>query len=147
MARARVGTGRLMAMAGVMLGTVFALGGAAQALQATATYPTHVAFSTVPTGGGYEGRGQMASVKITSSKAACRQNRPFKLDLESMDGHVEETHLYRTNAAGVWTLEIVALPSAPTRASVKVLPKRLDTANRCLGARTTVPLHEALGTS
>ncbi len=139
MARVRTGVGRFMPIAGVML-LALALGGNAQAKRATASYPSHVTFSTTPTGGGYEGRGQLASVRITSAKAACRQNRPFTLDLESMEGHVEETHLYRTNAAGTWTLEIVALPSAPTRVTVTVPPKRLDAAHRCQGTSTTVPL-------
>jgi hypothetical protein len=115
-------------------------GGTAQAKPSgpQTTYPSHVTFSSVPTGGGYEGRGQLVTVKITSPKAACRGNRPFKLDLESLDGHGEETHIYRTNAAGVWTLEIVGLPLAPTRVSVKVAPKRLDGTHRCLGTSTTV---------
>jgi hypothetical protein len=132
-----------MATTGVVLGMVLAIGGGAQAKRpspAPVVYSSHVTFSAEPTGGGYEGRGQKVTVKITSSKAACRQNRPFKLDLESLDGYVEETHIYRTNAAGSWTLEIVALPSAPTRVSVKVPPKRLDGTHRCLGTSTTVPL-------
>lgn len=132
-----------MATTGVVLGMVLAIVGGAQAKRpspAPAVYSSHVTFSAEPTGGGYEGRGQKVTVKITSPKAACRQSRSFKLDLESLDGYVEETHIYRTNAAGSWTLEIVALPSAPTRVSVKVPPKRLDATHRCLGTSTTAPL-------
>ncbi|HVD40220.1 MAG TPA: hypothetical protein VNC16_04355 [Solirubrobacterales bacterium] len=98
------------------------------------SYPSRVTFAATPNGGGVDGTGETMVVTITSPKAACRQRRLFHVAIESAPGH-EKTYVYRTDAAGRWTLDTVA-SIGPARVTVAVPSKRLDRSHRCKTART-----------
>jgi hypothetical protein len=126
-----------MVEAVVLIAGLLGAGGATAG--APVSYSSHATVSITPTGGGYEGRGQTVAISITSPKVPCRRYRRFTLELQDLTGYVEETHSYRTNAVGTWTLDVAALPTAPTRLVVTVPQKRLDQAHRCLSTRIKVP--------
>lgn len=131
-------SGRTWAGAILLAVVVLAVGDGAEAKPAIVTYPSHTALTITPNGGGYEGRGQTVVVTITSPQAACRSRR-FTLDYRDPTGYPAETHTYHTNAAGRWTLDIVALPG-PGRVIVTVPAKRLDGTHRCQAAGDVVPI-------
>lgn len=134
--RAMVGAGLRAATLAVAMTAIAAT---AQAKSPVVRYPSHAAFTVTPNGGGYEGLGQTVSGTITSPKAACRQNRSFKLDVRSPTGYLTETHTYRTDATGTWTLDIVASPG-PGKLVITVPAKRLDGTHRCKATGTVVPV-------
>jgi hypothetical protein len=131
-------SGRTWAGAILLAVVVLVVGDGAQAKPASVSYQSHAALTITPNGGGYEGQGQTVVVTITSPQAACRSRR-FKLDYRDPTGYLAETHTYRTNAAGSWRLDIVALPG-PGRVIVTVPPKRLDGTHRCQATGDVVPI-------